>query len=287
MKRDFEQWFKTFRSSINGYGYYVNFQKIYKNVDSIKVSLNILNSLIGERDVEEKFKSLVLEYPNVLKVIPILIAVRETEIEVTDKEEHFYNYNFDRVNYSIEQYCVFMKEVGLFDLLQNHVINNLVDYVLGVECGLDTHARKNRGGGSMEDLVEKYIQKSGFVKDSDYFTQMKTERMEKKWGLDLSPITNNGQAEKKFDFVVKTKNKIYCIEVNFYKSKGSKLNETARSYKTLTTEFQGLPNMEFVWVTDGLGWLDAKGNLQETFDVLDNLYNVEDLSRGVFDKLFV
>ena len=287
MKRDFEKWLGTFRSSISDYGYYVDFPKIYRNTESIKVELNILNSLIGERDIETKFKSLLSRYPDVIKVIPILISVRQSEIEITDKEGHFFNYNFDRMNYSIDQYCVFMREVGLFDLIQNHLVNNLVDYVFGVECGLDSNGRKNRGGHLMEDLVERYIQKSGFVKDKNYFKELTTTEMERSWGLNLSPITDNGEVQKRFDFVVRTRNKIYCIETNFYGSSGSKLNETSRSYKTLTTEFQELPDMEFVWITDGYGWLSTKRNLKETFDVLDNIYNIQDLDNGIFDRLFV
>ena len=121
-----------------------------------------------------------------------------------------------------------MKQTGLFDLLQNHLVNNLVDYVTGVETGLDSNGRKNRGGHLMEDLVEKYIKEAGFVKDVTYFKEMYLVDIEKKWDLNLSVLSNQGKVAKRFDFVIKTKNSIYAIETNFYSGGGSKLNETAR-----------------------------------------------------------
>lgn len=286
MKRDFDQWLSTFRSSISTYDYYIDFNKVYRNVEDLKIELNILNSLIGEKDIKNRFLYILDTYPIVLRCIPILLAVREKEIEITDPNGTFYSYSFQHKNYSTEQYCVFMENTGLFELLQNHLINNLVDYVLGVETGLDSNGRKNRGGHLMEDLVERYIQKSGFVKNRDYFKEMYSSDIERKWGVDLSPLVNGGDVAKRFDFVVKGNDAIYCIETNFYQSSGSKLNETARSYKTLTLEAQNVPTIKFVWITDGLGWKSARKNLKETFDVLDNLYNIKELEEGLFDRLF-
>nr|WP_275542180.1 DpnII family type II restriction endonuclease [Helicobacter sp. 12S02634-8] len=117
-------------------------------------------------------------------------------------------------------------------------MSNLVDYATGVETGLDSNARKNRGGHLMENLVEGYIQKAGFIKDKNYFKEMYINQMQKKWSLDLSAISNQGKMEKRFDFVIKTDEQIYVIETNFYASNGSKLNETARSYKTLSPRSQ-------------------------------------------------
>ena len=282
--RNFDEWLGCFRSSISTYKYYIDFSKIYRNVDILKIELNILNSLIGEKDIKNKYLYLLKEYPNTLKCIPILLAVREKEIEVTDKTGKFYRYDFLNKNYSEEQYCVFMEETGLFDLLQNHLINNLVDYVLGVEAGLDSNARKNRGGHLMEDLVESFIKKSGFIRNVDYYKEMYASEIMRKWHIDLSPIINNGEAEKRFDFVIKGASTVYCIETNFYQSSGSKLNETARSYKTLALEANNIKGMKFVWITDGYGWKQAKKNLKETFDVLETIYNIKEMEQGVFDS---
>lgn len=114
---------------------------------------------------------------------------------------------------------------------------------------------------------------------------MYIHEIEEKWNADLSSISNNGNAEKRFDFVIKCPNMIYGIETNFYSSPGSKLNETARSYKTITLETRDLDFFKFVWFTDGQGWVNARNNLKETFDVLENLYNIKDLEDGVISKL--
>ena len=74
-----------------------------------------------------------------------------------------------------------MEHTGLFDLLKNHIIRDLVDYVTGVETGLDSNGRKNRGGHLMEDLVEGYIKKAGFVKDKTYFKEMYIHQIAEKW----------------------------------------------------------------------------------------------------------
>lgn len=285
MKRDFNEWFKTFRSSICDYSYYVNFEKVYGNVDSIKVELNILNSLIGSKDIENDFEKLIAEYPKVLKCIPILLAVRGSEIYAIDGDGE-YLFNFKKLNYSVAEYKMFMRKTGLFDLILNRIINNLVDYVTGVEVGLDSNGRKNRGGHLMENLVEDYLQKAGLVKGVDYFKEMYISDIQRRWNLDLSNISNTGKTEKRFDFVVKKGKTVYGIETNFYTGGGSKLNETARSYKTIALEAKEIDGFVFVWFTDGFGWQSARHNLEETFDVLDNLYCIADLENGIVTELF-
>ena len=184
--------------------------------------------------------------------------------------------------YSIDDYVRFMKESGLFDLLQNHIINNLYDYVLGIEVGLDSNGRKNRGGHLMENLVESYIRKAGI---KEYYKEMYISEIENKWNLDLSSISGNNVSTKRFDFVIKTDNQVYVIETNFYSSQGSKLNETARSYKNLAIESRQVEGFTFVWFTDGIGWNTAKHNLEETFDVLETIFNLKDLEEGALEKL--
>ena len=291
MERDFNEWLSNFRESIADYKYYIDFDKVHRNVDSIKVELNILNSLVGSKNIEADFINLTKKYPETLKVIPILLAKRESEIYCQDQNlartfEFDYKGCTPNSHKFFNDYCYFMKETGLFDLLQNRIISNLVDYVTGVETGLDSNGRKNRGGHLMENLVESHIQKVGFVKNETYFKEMNLSDIEQRWGIDLSAISNTGKTEKRFDFVVKTDNKIYGIEANFYSSGGSKLNETARSYKTIAIESKGIDGFAFVWFTDGNGWKSARHNLEETFDVLDNIYSIADLENGIANKLF-
>lgn len=284
--RDFEVWLSEFRNSIADYGYYVDFKKIYRNIDNIKIELNILNSLIGSKNIESDFEVLIKKYPEVLKCVPLLLAVRANEIYAIDSDGEF-TYQFRTLNLSIEQYKIFMRKTGLFDLIQNHIINNIIDYITGIETGLDSNARKNRGGHLMENLVESFIKKSGFIKDKTYFKEMYIHQIVEKWNIDLSAISNEGKTEKRFDFVIKTDSMIYGIETNFYSSGGSKLNETARSYKTLALEANSIDGFTFMWFTDGKGWINARHNLEETFDVMEHIYNIKDMENGIIDKICI
>lgn len=195
MKRNFDEWLSEFRGSIANYDYYIDFNKIYNNINKIKVELNILNSLIGSNNIEEDFENILSKYPETLKCIPLLLAVRANEIYAVDSDGEF-TYNFKQQNYSVDQYKIFMRKTGLFNLLQNHIINNLVDYTTGVETGLDSNGRKNRGGHLMEDLVESFIQKAGYKKNETYFKEMYIHAITDKWGIDLSAISNSGKSEK-------------------------------------------------------------------------------------------
>ena len=284
--RNFNDWLSKFKVSISDYGYYIDFDKVYRNVDAIKVELNILNSLIGSKDIENDFEQLIVKYQETLKCIPLLLAVREREIYAIDGDGEF-TYNFRKANYGIEQYKMFMRKTGLFNLMESHILSNLVDYATGVETGLDSNGRKNRGGHLMENLVESYLQKAGFVKNETYFKEMKIDEIEARWGLDLSALSNQGKTVKRFDFVVKTDKTVFCIETNFYTGGGSKLNETARSYKNIAVESKNIDDFSFVWFTDGRGWTSARHNLEETFDVLEHVYSIDDLENGVMGRIFV
>ena len=258
MSRNFNTWLSGFRDSIADYGYYIDFEKVHRNVGNIKVELNILNSLIGSDNIEDDFENLIKKYPEVLKCIPLLLAVRANEIYAIDSDGAF-TYNFKKANLDSEQYKVFMRKTGLFDLIANHIVNN---------------------------LVESFIKKAGFVKDETYFKEMYIHQITEKWDIDLSAISNQGKMEKRFDYVVKTDNMIYGIETNFYGSGGSKLNETARSYKTLALETDTIDGFTFVWFTDGKGWTSARHNLEETFDVMEHIYNINDMENGIIQEVF-
>lgn len=282
--RNFNTWLSGFRESISTYGYYADFEKVYRNIENIKIELNILNSLVGSKNIEKDFEKIVTQYPETLKCIPLLLAVRAYEIYAVDGDGSF-TYNFKQMNHSVEQYKLFMRKTGLFELLENHIINNLVDYATGVETGLDSNGRKNRGGHLMEDLVESFIIKAGFIKNKTYFKELNISEISKKWKIDLSSITNSGKTEKRFDFVIKTESMIYAIETNFYSSGGSKLNETARSYKTLALEAAQIQGFTFIWFTDGKGWVSARHNLEETFDITEHIYNIDDMEKGIIKEV--
>lgn len=284
--RNFNDWFSKFKASISSYKYYTDFDKVYRNINLIKVELNILNSLIGSKNIESDFEKIITKYPETLKCLPLLLAIRTNEIYAQDEDGAFC-YNFTKMNYSLEQYKIFMKKTGLFDLISGHIINNLVDYALGVETGLDSNGRKNRGGHLMENLVESYIKKAGFTKDINYFKEIKIQQIQNKFNLDLSQISNQGKTVKRFDFAVKTNDTLYAIETNFYASSGSKLNETARSYKQISQESSLIKGFEFVWFTDGKGWNDARNNLEETFDTMRHIYNINDMQNHIMQEIFI
>ena len=255
-KRNFADWLKTFRPSINGYGYYTDFDKVYKNAEGLKLEINILNALVGSQNIESEFERILEKYPDCLKAVPILLAVRQNEIYCQD-ETGAVNYRFDQKRQTVEQYKYFMRETGLFDMLQNHVVSNLYDYVTGVEVGLGSNGRKNRGGHQMEDLVERYLKKAKV----EYYKEMYLTDIENRWGIDLSAISAEGTSTKRWDFVVKTPSCIYVIETNFYASNGSKLNETARSYKMIADS--RFP----ICLDNGWWWVDRRktesgGNVQ-------------------------
>ena len=213
MKRNFKEWFNTFTDSIATYEYYTNFNIVYRNIDKLKVELNIMNSLVGSKNIENDFDKLFKRYPEIRKCLPLLIAVREKEIKVLDNGEKL-KYNFTNIN-DIELLKKFMRKTGLFNLISKHLVNNLVDYATGVEVGLGSNGRKNRGGHLMEDVLQGFIEKEGFKLNQTYFKEMYLKDIEKKWNIDLSSLSNLGKVAKRFDYVVKTQNCIYAFETNF------------------------------------------------------------------------
>lgn len=284
MKRSFDEIMSNLKQSIADYKYYVDFDKVYRNVNKYKVELNILNSLIGSKNIEKEFIDIITEYPKTLQVLPILLAVREGKIQIIDNE--LIEFDFKNPNQSIEKYVEFMQRTGLFDLMENNKIKSLNDYLTGVEVGLDSNARKNRTGKAMENIVEDFIQEIGLTYDS----QINKKTILEKYGVDLSHVkldeNASKDADKRFDFVVRGKNYLYLIETNFYGGGGSKLNETARSYKTLAQQLSQNKQVKFVWITDGKGWHTVKGGLKETYDVLDNFYTLTDLENNILEKVF-
>ncbi len=282
MNRNFDEWITTFRDSINRYDYYTDFAKVYANAAKLKVPIYILNSLVCSENIEQDFERLLTKYPECLQAVPILLAVRQREIFCRDDDNSEFIYHFDERIHSVDEYKYFMRRTGLFDMLQNHIISNLYDYVTGVEVGLDSNGRKNRGGHQMENLVEKFLREAGV----EYFKEKYDREVEEMFGLDLSAITANRTSAKRFDFVVKTAKTVFGIETNFYTSGGSKLNETARSYKMLAEESKNVDGFVFVWITDGKGWKSTQKNLKETFLILPTLYNIRDLEGGIFSELF-
>lgn len=253
--------------------FFSDFNKIHNNVENIKLSLCMLNSLIGAPNLRSAVETIWQRDKSAFNVMDILIAVR------SDGKKKVLNslgecIVLDSMFESPEGVLEFLNNTGLAEVFRTQKINNLVDYVFGVETGLDSNARKNRSGHVMENVVSDILTKNGISYRKEIYSR--------EWP-ELSAALGND--EKRFDFVVETPQTVFLIEVNFYSSGGSKLNEIARSYSDIAPKINALKGFEFVWITDGVGWNSAKNKLQEAFNIIPNIYNLTSISSFINNKL--
>lgn len=261
-KEQFELFMSQLRETNATLDFFCDFDKIYSNVEDIKLSLCMLNSLIGATDLQHAVKTIWNRDKTAFDVMDILIAVRsEGKKKVLNSlgECVCLNSLFE----SVEGVMEFLNNTGLAEVFQSQKITNLADYVFGVETGLDSNARKNRSGHVMENVVAEIFNNNGI----DY----RTEVYSSEWVKMTQAL---GDDEKRFDFVIETPQNNYLIEVNFYSSGGSKLNEVARAYSDIAPKINAVEGFEFVWITDGIGWNSAKNKLQEAFNIIPNIYNL-------------
>lgn len=262
MNTRFETFINQLKKTNATLDFYSDFVKISQNVQDVAISLTMLNYLIGKDNLREAVEALWKRDKSAFQVMDILIATRKNQGKVYIDE----NGQFSKIHSlfkSVDGVMTFLTETGLADVLRKSEIKDLVDYVFGVETGLDSNARKNRSGKNMEKLVASVFRAAGV----DFTEQESSENH-------LAVATVLGKDTKLFDFAVKTANKIYLIEVNFYSSGGSKLNEVARSYTDIAPKVNSIPGYEFVWITDGVGWKKAKNKLQEAFAAIPSIYNI-------------
>lgn len=248
--------------------YFTDFKKIKGNVNKIAIKLNQLNYLIGKEDIKIAVKELYEENPKVFEVLDILIAIRKNKNAKTFNNKGAI-VMLDSYFTSPERIFDFIEETGLGEIFRNKDVKNLVDYVFGIEVGLDSNARKNRGGENMSKAVSLLFDKANIFYKKEVSNTAFPE------------ILSLGADVKRFDFVIKTKKKTYLIETNFYNSGGSKLNETARAYSDVAPKINQYPNYEFVWITDGQGWLTAKNKLEEAYNIIPSLYNLTTLEEFI------
>lgn len=261
MEKDFNLFMSQLSETNATLDFFVDFDKIRENVGKIKLKLNQLNYLIGHENIQEAVKDIFEENPKTFEVLDILIATRSKD------KKQVINQNLETVLISSyyetpEKVYTFIKETGLEEVFKNKDITNLVDYVFGIEVGLDTNARKNRGGTLMQDTIANIFEKNGISFEAEVYS------------TSLEGMDSLGEDLKRFDFVIRTTRKTYLMEVNYYNSGGSKLNETARAYTDIAPKINANPLYEFVWITDGKGWESAKTKLQEAYSNIDNIYNL-------------
>lgn len=267
-KEYFEQFMSQLKETNATLGFYCDFEKINYNVETISIKLNQLNYLIGQNDIDAAIRRLWNENKSVFNVLEILIAVRTSDKKkaiMADGNVKLINTLFDSVEGVIE----YIHGTGLDNVFRNKQIKNLVDYVFGVETGLDTNARKNRSGHLMENQVASILDNAGVSYRQEVYS---TEYPE---------LLVLGEDKKRFDFVIETGHCKYLIEVNFYSGGGSKLNEVARAYSELSPKINAVDGFEFVWITDGIGWKSAKNKLEEAFYVIPNIYNLTTINEFI------
>jgi len=282
MNRNFDDWISTFKETIFTCKYFVDFEKVHNYIDINKVEFAALNSLIGSKNIESDFDILVSKMPSVINVLPLLLAIRKNETKYLD-DNHVLTFNFDNNSlFNNNDYKKFMRDTGLFDLFEKHLISSVVDYATGVEVGSDTNARKNRSGKAMSLVVEKSIKEAGFILNETYFKEMYKTDIESNFKIEIS---SENQDNKRFDFVIINSNKIIAMEVNYFSSQGSKPSETSRSFRLLNTESSHIKDFVFIWITDGYGWHKIQNNLRNSFNQIEHLYNINDLENGILNKI--
>ncbi len=284
MKKDFKNLVSTFKNSIKTWDYFVNWKKVFLNSSELEITLNKLNYLLGKQNLKEEFLKLYSSNPDIVKALPVLLAIREKNIEFFDpetKKSIFFNFN-KKEDKNANEYYEFIEKTGLIKLFKEDGIKNLVDYVIGVEVGLDSNGRKNRGGTLMEDVVEAYILKFCKEKGLEYLAQANAKRIKDKWGF--SVVVD--KSSRSFDFAVyNPKNKkLKLLEVNFYNGGGSKLKAVCGEFKGLYNELK-IQNIDFIWITDGLGWNTTLRPLEETYNNNEYVFNLNMIESGVLNKL--
>lgn len=264
--KDFNKFMSQLQETNQTLGFFCDFDKIAKNVEDIKLSLCMLNSLIGSANMRKSVETIWNRDKTAFNVMDILIAVRsEGKKKVLDSLGRCVV--MDSLFTSVDGVMEFLDNTGLSEIFQSKKINNLVDYVFGIETGLDSNARKNRSGHVMEDMVARIFAQKGIHYRQEVYSS--------EWP-EITAVL--GDDEKRFDFVIKTAYKTYLIEVNFYSSGGSKLNEVARSYSDIAPKINSVSGFEFVWITDGVGWKSAQNKLQEAYSIIPSIYNLTNIN---------
>ena len=283
MKKDFDHLVSSFRSSIKTWDYFVNWNKVFTNSANFEIALNKLNYLLGKDDLQGEFYRLYESNSDIAKALPVLLAVRENNLEVYNKtSKELESYDFSGEGGDVNKYFEFLDKSGLIKLFQRDGIKNLVDYVIGVEVGLDSNGRKNRGGTLMEEIVGLFLEDFCKQNNLKYIPQASPSKIKLKWNFDIVV----DKSERSFDFAIYNpqSNKIKLFETNFYNSGGSKLKAVCGEFRSLYDELKR-QNIEFIWITDGLGWHTAKRPLEETYNHNDYVFNLSMLEDGALNEL--
>ena len=285
----FDYLIQNLKPSIILWSYFVNWDKVFNNTKKIEITLNTLNYLIGKEDFDSEFKFLIKQNPEIANVIPALV-VRDGSntnrfnilVDYQKKKLVYEEYDFSKkemTDEDVEKYLMFVKESGLKDLIISQKIKNLVDYMIGVEAGLDSNGRKNRGGHSMESIIDFFIKDICESKEYKYLKEATSEKIKQEWGYDV-PVD---KSSRRYDFVINTGKELVIFETNFYGGSGSKLKSTAGEYRDLFNVLNG--KYKFIWITDGYGWKSTSRPLRETFDHNDYVISLDMVEKGILEEI--
>lgn len=282
----FKYFIQNLKPSNTLWSYFVNWDKVFENIKFIEIGLNTLNYLIGKDDFDNEFKNLLRENPKLIKILPALVVSRDSKFQILvdfeNKKLNYENYDFNIKNPTdddLDKYLKFITNTGFKDVIVSKKVKNLVDYMIGVEAGLDSNARKNRCGHSMENIVEAFIKDICHKKSCSYLKEADAKKIKEVYGIDV-PVD---KSSRRYDYVVNVNGKLTLFEVNFYGGGGSKLKSTAGEYRNLHYVLDG--KFKFVWVTDGLGWKTTARPLRETFNYNDFVVSLAMLEQGILNKL--
>jgi len=284
MKKDFEELKNTFKSSIKTWDYFVNWDKALNNIRQIEISLNKMNYLLGKENFEKHFLLLLKNNRDIIQTMPTLLAVRDSKLEIYDKTENtssFFDFS-EESSISDKEVMEYIKESGIEKIFKEDGIKNIVDYVFGIEVGLDSNGRKNRGGSLMEEITEIYIKKFTSRNGLEYMNQANAKKIKNMWNIDIKV----NKSSRSFDFAIfNPKNKkIKLVEVNFYNGGGSKLKAVCGEFRSLFNELK-TQDIDFIWITDGLGWNTALRPLEETYNHNEHVFNLSMVEDGVLGKI--
>ena len=284
----FEYLVKTFGDTIKAWDYFVNWEKVFRNTKELEVYLGIWNYLLGKKNFDEEFRFLLKKYPESIQVLPSLVVrdgpgskTYKVLVEALGKKEILL-FDFSQPAKSeraIEDALFFIKESGLISIFGADGVKNLVDYLIGVEAGVDSNGRKNRSGKAMEAIVEDSIARLTLENPGwKYLAGASQKKIKTEWG-----ITNStGVASRTFDFAILANQQLFAIEVNVFGSNGTKAKSVAGEFTNLEKKLksQGVP---LIWITDGMGWLSAEKPLRDAFDSMDYVLNLNLLREGALE----
>jgi type II restriction enzyme len=286
----FDYLVSTFHDNLREWDYFVNWSKAFANTGKISDLVDKWDRLIGVQNFNESFRTLLAEYPELSTTIPSLL-VRDgsgsTRFSIVTENPHWReglrNFDFSQPAVSegdVELALEFVSKSGLRQIFEDGGVSRVRDFLLGAEAGVDSNARKNRGGNAMTHIVTKVLEDHCNDGGFELAQEVSPEAIKNLWGVDLSSLNPN----RRFDFAMMRDRNVFVVEVNAYGGGGSKLKATAAEYVGLQEEIRNCP-ATFVWITEGAGWRSTRRPLRTAFDAIDHVLNLRLIEEGTLSEV--